>query len=169
MMNWVCLMVVVLVLVCGAAVADWSVMDAGAKGDGVFDNTAVFQKALDGAAKAGGGVVTVPAGRYAIRGNLAIPAGVTLQGTYRSWPLAFTAEYSKLPGTVLLAYAGRGSNDGAPFIKLAGSSATVMGLLAANDTRNDSLQHGIAYLLKTQRRDGSWDARVVHALMHNAT
>jgi squalene-hopene/tetraprenyl-beta-curcumene cyclase len=33
----------------------------------------------------------------------------------------------------------------------------VMGLLAANDTRNDSLQHGIAYLLKTQRRDGSWD------------
>ncbi len=33
----------------------------------------------------------------------------------------------------------------------------VMGLLAANDTRNDSLQHGIAYLLKTQRKDGSWD------------
>ncbi len=33
----------------------------------------------------------------------------------------------------------------------------VMGLLAANDTRNDSLQHGIAYLLKTQGRDGSWD------------
>jgi squalene-hopene/tetraprenyl-beta-curcumene cyclase len=33
----------------------------------------------------------------------------------------------------------------------------VMGLLAANDTRNDSLQHGIAYLLKNQRREGSWD------------
>src|ERR1700757_851708 len=33
----------------------------------------------------------------------------------------------------------------------------VMGLLAANDTRSDSLQRGIAYLLKTQRRDGSWD------------
>src|SRR5580704_13324548 len=33
----------------------------------------------------------------------------------------------------------------------------IMGLLAANDTRNDSLQHGIAYLLKTQRRDGSWN------------
>ena len=32
-----------------------------------------------------------------------------------------------------------------------------MGLLAANDTRSDSLQRGIAYLLKTQRRDGSWD------------
>jgi len=33
----------------------------------------------------------------------------------------------------------------------------VMGLLAANDIRSDSLQRGIAYLLKTQRRDGSWD------------
>jgi squalene-hopene/tetraprenyl-beta-curcumene cyclase len=33
----------------------------------------------------------------------------------------------------------------------------VMGLLAASDTRSDSLQRGIAYLLKTQRRDGSWD------------
>ena len=33
----------------------------------------------------------------------------------------------------------------------------VLGLLAANDTRSDSLQRGVAYLLKTQRRDGSWD------------
>jgi squalene-hopene/tetraprenyl-beta-curcumene cyclase len=33
----------------------------------------------------------------------------------------------------------------------------VMGLLAANDTRSDSLQRGIAFLLKAQRRDGSWD------------
>ena len=35
----------------------------------------------------------------------------------------------------------------------------VMGMLAANDTRSDSLQNGIAYLLKTQRRDGSWEER----------
>ncbi len=33
----------------------------------------------------------------------------------------------------------------------------VTGLLAANDTRSDSLQRGIAYLLRAQRRDGSWD------------
>ena len=33
----------------------------------------------------------------------------------------------------------------------------VMGLLAASDTRSDSLQRGVAYLLKTQMRDGSWD------------
>ena len=32
----------------------------------------------------------------------------------------------------------------------------VTGLLAASDTRSDSLQRGIAYLLRTQRSDGSW-------------
>jgi squalene-hopene/tetraprenyl-beta-curcumene cyclase len=33
----------------------------------------------------------------------------------------------------------------------------VMGLLAANDTRSDSVARGIAYLLRTQRKDGNWD------------
>jgi len=35
----------------------------------------------------------------------------------------------------------------------------VMGLLAANDTRSDSVAKGIAYLLSTQNKDGSWDER----------
>jgi squalene-hopene/tetraprenyl-beta-curcumene cyclase len=33
----------------------------------------------------------------------------------------------------------------------------VLGLLAAGDTRSDSVAKGIAYLLRTQKRDGSWD------------
>jgi len=33
----------------------------------------------------------------------------------------------------------------------------IMGLLAASDTRSDSVARGIAYLLRTQRKDGSWD------------
>jgi len=33
----------------------------------------------------------------------------------------------------------------------------IMGLLAANDTRSDSVARGIAYLLKTQKKDWSWD------------
>ena len=33
----------------------------------------------------------------------------------------------------------------------------VMGLLAANDTRSDSVAKGVAYLLKTQKKDGTWD------------
>ena len=33
----------------------------------------------------------------------------------------------------------------------------VLGLLAAGDTRSESVQKGAAYLLKTQKHDGSWD------------
>jgi len=33
----------------------------------------------------------------------------------------------------------------------------IMGLLAANDTRSDSVARGIAYLLRGQKKDGSWD------------
>jgi squalene-hopene/tetraprenyl-beta-curcumene cyclase len=33
----------------------------------------------------------------------------------------------------------------------------VLGLLAANDTRSDCVARGIAYLLRTQKQDGSWD------------
>ena len=33
----------------------------------------------------------------------------------------------------------------------------VLGLMAANDTRSDSVARGIAYLLRTQQKDGSWD------------
>jgi len=33
----------------------------------------------------------------------------------------------------------------------------VLGLLAAGDTRSDSAARGVAYLLRTQRKDGGWD------------
>jgi len=35
----------------------------------------------------------------------------------------------------------------------------VLGLLAAGDTRSDSVQRGITYLLRNQKKDGSWDER----------
>jgi squalene-hopene/tetraprenyl-beta-curcumene cyclase len=33
----------------------------------------------------------------------------------------------------------------------------ILGLLAAGDTRSDSVARGIAFLLRTQKKDGSWD------------
>lgn len=33
----------------------------------------------------------------------------------------------------------------------------VLGLLAAGDTRSDAVERGVEYLIKTQKRDGSWD------------
>ncbi len=114
----------VLVLLSGTGVAqEWKVTDSGAVGDGKADCTAAFQQALDQAAKAGGGVVYVPGGRFRIHGNLVIPGGVTLQGTFRSPPTAH------LQGSVLLAFAGRGDPKGKPFIRLGGHNATIAGVI----------------------------------------
>ena len=48
----------------------YSVRDFGAKGDGIADDTAAFQKALDKAGQAGGGVVYAPRGNYFFAGHL---------------------------------------------------------------------------------------------------
>jgi hypothetical protein len=109
----------------------WNVVEAGAIGDGRTDGTPVFQKLLDDAGKAGGGIVDVPAGRYRIDGFLSIPANVTLQGIYRVPPTSGAGSLESLTGSVLLAYAGRGAEDGLPFIRLAGNNASIAGLIVA--------------------------------------
>jgi hypothetical protein len=109
----------------------WNVLEAGAKGDGQSDATAIFQKLLNDAGKAGGGVVEVPAGRYRIEGNLSVPANVTLQGIYRVPPTPGRLNEHAPNGSVLLAYAGRGSAEGRPFIRLAGNNAALAGLVIA--------------------------------------
>ncbi|MCX7014642.1 MAG: glycosyl hydrolase family 28-related protein [Candidatus Sumerlaeota bacterium] len=90
--------------------AGFSVGDFGAAADGATDATAAFQQALDAMAAAGGGTVFVPEGRYAVKGYLTVPTGVLLRGEW--------AAPSPVKGTVLMAYAGRGSADGAPFLLL---------------------------------------------------
>jgi hypothetical protein len=111
--------------------ANWEVVTAGAKGDGETDCTAIFQSLLDDARKAGGGVVSVPAGRFRINGHLKVPANVTLQGIFRVPPTPTGGGPAKLTGSVLLAYEGRGSTNGEPFIRLAGNNAAVVGLIIA--------------------------------------
>jgi hypothetical protein len=89
------------------------VSDFGAKADGVTDDTHAFHLALNKMAAAGGGTVWVPAGRYVIRGTLAIPLNVVLQG---EWQRPKPSE--PVVGTVLMAFSGRGNMRGTPFITL---------------------------------------------------
>ncbi|HOJ32915.1 MAG TPA: glycosyl hydrolase family 28-related protein [Candidatus Hydrogenedentes bacterium] len=118
---------VLLALTASASSGEWNVLDYGAVGDGQTDCTAPFQKALDAAAAAGGGTVLVPAGHYRINGVLSIPGAVTLKGTFHVPPTDQREGRPKLDGSVLLAFAGRGNPEGEPFIRLAGSMATIAG------------------------------------------
>src|SRR5262249_37751905 len=91
----------------------YSVLDFGAKGDGQTDATAAFQKALDAAGQAGGGVVYAPRGNYFFRGHLNIPAAVTLKGVWESVPAHTGLRDKGFPkptddGTTLLVTENRG-------------------------------------------------------------
>jgi len=94
-----------------------AVADFGAVGDGVTDDTAAFQQALD-AVGAVGGTVTVASGRFRIKGTLRVPADVCLEGTWHAPPRDVNS-----PGSVLLASAGKGDEAGEPFIRMHQDSA----------------------------------------------
>lgn len=100
----------------------------GAVPDGQTDSTAAIQKALDQAAQQGGGIVELPTGTYCVKGHLVIPANVTLTGVLQTAPTTGRLDRQGPSGTVLLAYEGRGQENGEAFIRLAGRHATVSGL-----------------------------------------
>lgn len=52
----------------------------GARGDDADDDTVTIQKALESARTRGGGVVTLPRGRFVLSDMLTVPPGVTLRG-----------------------------------------------------------------------------------------
>ena len=128
--QWTALAVLALMpqILCAITV---DVTDFGAVGDGVTDNTAAFQKALARVGQPGGGMVLVPSGRFRITGTLKLGEGVTLKGTYDAPPTAHRTDPQRLLGSVLLAYAGRGEPQSQPFIELAGTTATLKGIIIA--------------------------------------
>lgn len=98
-----------------------NVRSFGAAGDGVTDDTAAFQRALDGVSHAGGGTVYAPPGKYLFKGTLNIPEGVTLRGSYTCVPshVGLRNPGAVKPGddgTALLATAGKGREEGTPFL-----------------------------------------------------
>lgn len=89
--------------------------------EGSTDATASIQNALNDAASTGGEVF-LPAGRYRLEGNLTLPPGTTLRG---SWKAPHHAQLHT--GTVLMVYGGRGQEDGLPAISMSPGS-TLQGL-----------------------------------------
>ena len=93
-----------------------SVATYGAQCDGVTDDTAAIQSALNAAAAAGGGTVTLPGSTCLLNSfspalhpwdfyNLTVPSGVTLQGVIGSKLLQGPGgrqSISKLPGATAI-------------------------------------------------------------------
>jgi hypothetical protein len=82
----------------------------GAVGDNATDDTAAFDKALKAAFASGGGMVQVPPGLWVLAGNLTVPPGVSLTGSYRVVPSHDLRSNQPITdGTVLIPTGGRGS------------------------------------------------------------
>lgn len=92
----------------------YNVFEFGAKGDGIADDTAAFQAALDAAHADGGGTVQAPTGKFLIRTHLTFPSHVSLQGVWQK------PQRGEPPdtGTVLLAVEGKGDEEAVPFMTL---------------------------------------------------
>ncbi len=111
----------------------FSVLDYGATPDAKTDCTAAFQRALDAAAQAGGGVVYAPRGNYLFLGQITVPSAVTLKGIWESVPAHNGIRDRGLPkptddGTTFLVTGNRGKEDGPPFITLS-HNATLKGVV----------------------------------------
>jgi hypothetical protein len=116
------------------AVSDYfNVRSFGAAGDGETDDTAAFQKALDAAGEASGGVVYAPRGNYFFAGHLNVPKAVTLAGIWQSVPAHNGIRDRGLPkptddGTTFLVTGDAGREDGPAFITL-NTNSTLKGVV----------------------------------------
>ena len=100
--------------------------DYGAVGDGITDDSAAFQAAINAVYNSGGrggGVVYVPAGTYAFYTNINLLTGVTLHGDWQDW----TKGTNGLVGTTFKVYQGAGSTNGSAFLNVQ-SSASLWGV-----------------------------------------
>jgi len=76
----------------------FSVIDYGAKGDGVYENAQSIQKAIDAAAAAGGGVILLPPGEY-LTAPIFLKSNVTLR-LDRGAKILGTPDYSLYPDDI---------------------------------------------------------------------
>ena len=121
---------------------------SAAKGDGITDDTAAIQRSLDAAAKTGGRVC-LPPGNYLVRGSLAVPPGVFVEGALDSPQWA-----EPLTGSVIFATGGRDHED-APALFEMGSSSAVRGVTVFYPEQKPEDIHPYAWTFHLQGNDNT--------------
>lgn len=125
-----------------------SALAFGAKADGVTDDTAAIQAAVDKAAEKGGQVY-LPPGRYLVKGSLRVKPGVALVGAAVA-PL----HIKPLLGTVVLATGGRDQEE-APALFELGDSSAVQGLTVFYPDQKPTAIHPYAWTFHLQGGDNT--------------
>ena len=77
----------------------YNVLDYGAVPDGNTDNTIAFSSAFKAAQSNGGGIVFASSGQYLFNGQLSIPTGVSLMGSYLTVPSHESPKTAPTDGT----------------------------------------------------------------------
>ena len=98
------------------------------------DATQAIQRAIDEAAKAGGGVVFLPARRYRIEGRLVVKEGVTLRGDWQK-----PGEKDSHEGTTLAIVTDRGKPDAPATITLERGSGIREAVIWYPDQKPDAI------------------------------
>ena len=93
----------------------------GAVDNGKVDCTAAIQKAID-AASAKGGVVSIPAGRFLVKGHIVVRSGVHVAGVNRA-----PQSWEPATGSILLATEGRDHEEGPALFEMR-STTSVKGV-----------------------------------------
>ncbi|MFN0171260.1 MAG: glycoside hydrolase family 28 protein [Bryobacteraceae bacterium] len=129
-------LLILLPSVAGASDSAFNVRDFGATGDGRSNDAAAIQKAIDACAKAGGGVVLLPAGDFlsgtiVLRSNitLRISPGATLWGSKRMEDYSpHHLIYAKDVGNVAIDGGGRINGNGDSFWRERSDHPYLLGL-----------------------------------------
>ena len=103
-----------------------NVIEFGAKGDGITDNTTAFQTAIDWLSDNGGGILFVPSGNYRVNNTLYLKPFVSVIGeqerkttiTYYGTTALFNSANANMNGVVFgnLTLSKNGSREGTAFL-----------------------------------------------------
>jgi len=122
--------------------AVYNVLDYGAKGDGVNDDTSAIQAALDTAFNSGGGKVFVPAGVFRTSKPLIVRSNTVLEGTGKASVLKQSANFNG-PGNVLhVGYGYEWNQNGQSFNPASNDDATMAQILADDYSKLTTVNAG---------------------------
>lgn len=126
--------------------AVYSVVDYGATGDGVTNDRAAIQAALDAAFAAGGGTVFMPTGTYKINRPLIVRSNTVLEGAGANSKIIQTSNTNGPGNLVHIGYGYEWNQNGVAFDPASNDDATMAQLLVNDFSKLTTVNAGVRNL-----------------------